>query len=194
MDGPLTKALQKYLDFCGEWSWEALIHAYLSSVTPGGRAPKKILIHTERLRSRRLHMTRILLLLACLLFAPIIHARWLKAEDLERLCASKLDSERTVCVFIINAYVDGFVEGVAKGVFGTYKYDEQVLNLVKGVKARDMAPRVKKVIEVSTCMQSVSVADMTETFLDYVRRTPSSRTENYRYAMTSAIISKYCSR
>lgn len=120
------------------------------------------------------------------------HAQTIKALDLERLCISKAEGDRLSCVLIVKAYMDGFLEGVAKGVLDTYKYDQQVLALVKDAKMSDMVPRVNKVIEVSTCIQRVSVDEMAKTFVEHVQQNPNLREETYRKAMTKAIVSKYC--
>lgn len=90
--------------------------------------------------------------------------------------------------------MDGFIEGIGKGVLDTYKYDPQVLALVKDNKAKDVVPRVNKVVEAATCIQHVSVADMTNTFIEFIRRNPSVRQDHYRKAMTRAIMSTYCEK
>lgn len=121
-----------------------------------------------------------------------LHARTIKAIDLERLCISNAEGDRLSCVLVVKAYMDGFLEGVAKGVLDTYKYDQQVLALVKDAKMSDMVPRVNKVMEVSTCIQRVSVDEMARAFVECVQQNPNLREETYRKAMTKAIVSKYC--
>lgn len=121
-------------------------------------------------------------------------AQSIKAEDLEKLCTSSAESDKQACVLIMKVYLDGFAEGVSKGVLDTYKYDSEVLALVKDIKMKDAAPRINKVIASATCIQRTSVADMMATYLDYVRRNPESRQGNYRNAMTRAIITKYCAK
>jgi hypothetical protein len=123
-----------------------------------------------------------------------VGAQSIKAEDLERLCTSTAEAERQSCSLIVKIYMDGFLEGVAKGVLDTYKYDADVLALVKDVKIKDAVPRVNKVVAAATCIQRVSVVDMTETYVDYVRRNPASKPGNYRNAMTRAIVAKYCDK
>ncbi len=137
-------------------------------------------------------MMRILFPLLFLCVPLGTHAQSIKAQDLEQLCDSKAESDRLSCALVVKAYMDGFLEGVAKGVLDTYKYDQQVLALAKDTKMSDMAPRVSKVVELSTCIQRVPVGEMANTFVDYVRRNPSLRGETYRKAMTRAIVSTYC--
>ena len=88
--------------------------------------------------------------------------------------------------------VAGVLQTFPKGVLDTYKYDQQVLALVKDAKMSDMVPRVNKVMEVSTCIQRVSVDEMARAFVEYVQQNPNLREETYRKAMTKAIVSKYC--
>lgn len=128
----------------------------------------------------------------CILFSAGSCAQAIKAEDLEKLCTANTDSERISCSLIVKAYMDGFIEGVGKGAIDTYKYDPQVVALVRDTRMKDMAPRINKVVENSTCIQKVSVSEMTKTYIDFVRKNPSIRQENYRKAMTRAIVSAYC--
>ena len=118
----------------------------------------------------------------------------IKAEDLEKLCTAKAESERLSCSLVVKVYMDGFIEGVAKGVLDTYKFDPQVLALVKDLKMKDAAPRINKVVEAATCIQRVSVMEMTDAFIEYVRANPAIRQEHYRKAMTRTIVSKYCGK
>jgi hypothetical protein len=90
--------------------------------------------------------------------------------------------------------MDGFIEGVGKGAIGTYKYDPQVLASVRDVKMKDMAPRINKVVEHATCIQRVSVAEMVNSYIEFVRKNPSIRQKHYREAMTRAIVATYCQR
>lgn len=90
--------------------------------------------------------------------------------------------------------MDGFIEGVGKGVVDTYKYDPQILALVQDAKMKDMASRLSKVVELATCIQRVSVGELTNTYLDFMRKTPSMKQESYRTAMTRAIIATYCQK
>lgn len=126
------------------------------------------------------------------MFATKSHAQSMTAADLENLCTSKSESEQVACTLMIKAYMDGFIEGVAKGAIDTYKYDPQVRDLVKDIKMKDFAPRLSKVVEASTCIQRVSVAEMTKSFVGHVRANPSLRLEGYRKTLTRAIQSKYC--
>ena len=90
--------------------------------------------------------------------------------------------------------MDGFIEGVAKGVLDTYRFDPQVLALVKDIKMKDAAPRINKVVESAICIQRVSVTEMTDAYIEYVRANPSIRQEHYRMAMTRTMVSKYCGK
>jgi hypothetical protein len=122
------------------------------------------------------------------------YSQAIKAEDLEKLCTSKAEPERMSCGLIVKVYMDGFIEGVAKGVLDTYKLDPQVMALVKDIKMKDAAPRIGKVVEAATCIQRVSVTEMTDSYIEYVRANPAIRPEHYRKAMTRTIVSKYCSK
>ncbi|MEH0168674.1 hypothetical protein [Roseateles microcysteis] len=134
-------------------------------------------------------------LLGFLLAAPIgAAAQTLQAEDLERLCTSGDKADRLSCNLIVKVYLDGFIEGVAKGALDTYKFDPQVRTSVERVQMKDMAPRVSKVIESSTCIQRVSVSEMAGAFVEHVQANPSLRKEHYRKAMTRTIASKFCAK
>lgn len=122
------------------------------------------------------------------------HAQAIKAGDLEKICTSKAEPDRMSCALIVKVYMDGFIEGVAKGVLDTYKLDPEVLATVKDIKMKDAEPRIGKVVEAATCIQRVSVTDMTDSYIEYVRANPAIRTEHYRKAMTRTIMSKYCAK
>jgi hypothetical protein len=135
-------------------------------------------------------------LLAVLLIctSSFAHSQAIKAEDLEKLCIAKAEPERMSCALIVKVYMDGFIEGVAKGVLDTYKFDPEVLAIVKDLKMKDAAPRIGKVVGAATCIQRVSVTEMTDSYLEYVRANPAIRQEHYRKAMTRTIVSKYCGK
>lgn len=139
-------------------------------------------------------MKQILLAFLCAFFSASVYAQAIKAEDLEKLCTASADSERTSCLLIVKVYMDGFIEGVGKGAIDTYKYDPQVLASVRDVKMKDMAPRINKVVEQATCIQRVSVAEMVNAYIEFVRKNPSIRQKHYREAMTRAIVTTYCQR
>ena len=126
--------------------------------------------------------------------SAIAHSQAIKAEDLEKLCTAKAEPDRLSCALVVKVYMDGFIEGVAKGVLDTYKLDPQVLATVKDIKMKDAAPRIGKVVEAATCIQRVSVAEMTESYIEYIRENPTIRPEHYRKAMTRTIMSKYCGK
>lgn len=140
-------------------------------------------------------MKKLFLTFVCAFFSTSLYAQTIKAEDLETLCTASADSEAYAsCVLIVKIYMDGFIEGVGKGVIDTYKYDPQVLASVKDVKMKDMAPRINKVVEHATCVQRVSVAEMVTAYVAFVRKNPSIRPKHYREAMTRAIVATYCQR
>lgn len=136
------------------------------------------------------------LLIAALLAitAPQVSAQAIKASELDQLCSSKSESDNAACLLIVQAYMHGFIEGVGKGVMDTYKYDPQLLALVRDVPMKDMAPRVNKVAQASTCIQRVSVGQMKSTFVEFVRANPMMKEKSYREALTRAIVSKYCNK
>ena len=134
------------------------------------------------------------LAISLLCATTLAYSQSTKAEDLEKLCTSKTEPERMSCALIVKVYMDGFIEGVSKGVLDTYKLDPQVLAIVKDVKMKDAAPLIGKVVEAATCIQRVSVNEMTDSYIEYVRTNPAIRPEHYRKAMTRTIVSKYCGK
>lgn len=139
-------------------------------------------------------MKRTVIGLLVIVAAGGLCAQTIKAEDLEKLCTSAQDSDRTACLLITKVYMDGFLEGVGKGVLDTYRYDPQVFALVKDVKMKDSLPQITQVIDSATCIQKVSVSEMAATYVDYVRGNPALRQGHYRKAMTLAIVAKYCGK
>ena len=139
-------------------------------------------------------MKRTLLAFFCIFFSTSLFAQTIRAEDLEKLCTASTESEHASCLLIVKVYMDGFIEGVGKGAIDTYKYDPQVLALVRDVKMKDMTPRINKVVELATCIQRVSVTEMVNTYIEFVRKNPSIRQKHYREAMTRAIVASYCQR
>lgn len=65
---------------------------------------------------------------------------------------------------------------------------------LRDVPMKDMAPRVNKVAQASTCIQRVSVGQMKSTFVEFVRANPTMKEKSYREALTRAIVSKYCNK
>ena len=145
--------------------------------------------------SQKLSTRKRYLILALICSGPIaVSAQAISAQDLERLCSAKTDTERLPCLLMVKAYMDGFIEGVAKGVLDTYKFDERLSAQVKNDKVSTVVGRASKVIERSTCLQKVAVQDMAKTFVDYVGQNPEVRTQNYRIAMTRSLNARYCTR
>jgi hypothetical protein len=137
-------------------------------------------------------MKRTTVALFLALSSTSLHADVLKAADLETLCLSSSEAERAVCMLVTRAFMDGFIEGVGKGAFSTYQHDPQVYDLIKDVKAKDFAPRLKKSIDMSTCGQRVTSAMMADTYTSYIRENPKMRPGDYRPAMYRALTEKYC--
>lgn len=118
----------------------------------------------------------------------------LRAGDLERICTSPSEDDRAVCSLIVKAYKDGFIEGIANGVMGTYRYDPDIFATVKNIKAKDFSPRFNKVVAQSTCIQNVQVDDLTKAFSAYVKLNPSVQAGPYRTAMFRMIEATYCKK
>lgn len=118
----------------------------------------------------------------------------LRAGDLGRICTSSSEDDRTVCSLIIKAYKDGFIEGIANGAMGTYRYDPDILATVKDIKAKDFLPRFNRVVAQSTCIQNVQVDDLAKEFSAYVKLNPSMQAGPYRTAMFRMIEAKYCKK
>jgi len=136
-----------------------------------------------------------LLAISCLLLPISSNAdSTLRAADLEKICISPAEDDRSICSLIVKAYKDGFIEGVANGAMGTYKNDPEVWQTVKDVKAKSLAPRLSKVVEQSTCIQSVQVDDLIKAFSTYVKQNPSVQSGPYRTAMFRTIETTYCKR
>lgn len=139
-------------------------------------------------------MKRLVLVILVTVATSGLGAQTIKAEDLEKLCTSVQDSDRTACLLITKVYMDGFLEGVGKGVLDTYRYDSKIFELMKDVKMKDSLPRITQVIESATCIQQVSVSEMAATYVDHLRGNPTLRPGHYRKAMTLAIVGKYCGK
>lgn len=136
------------------------------------------------------------ILSVCFLLLPIVAYAdsSLRAGDLEKICTSSSEDNRQVCSLIIKAYKDGFIEGIANGVMGAYRYDPEILVTVKNVKAKEFAPRFNKVVAQSTCIQNVQVDDLAKAFSAYVKLNPSLQSGPYRTAMFRMIESTFCKK
>lgn len=132
----------------------------------------------------------------CFLLLPIVAYAdsSLRAGDLEKICTSSSEDNRQVCSLIIKAYKDGFIEGIANGVMGAYRYDPEILVTVKNVKAKEFAPRFNKVVAQSTCIQNAQVDDLAKAFSAYVKLNPSLQSGPYRTAMFRMIESTFCKK
>ena len=127
------------------------------------------------------------------LFTTGTAAQSLTAGDLARQCgAGDKTEERAICILVIKTFMDGFIEGVGKGVMGVYAYDSKVLSTVAETPVKEMAPRIRQVADKATCIQRVSVADLAATFVKHVRAEPSLAARSYREALTRTIVSNYC--
>jgi hypothetical protein len=129
-----------------------------------------------------------------ILWGTSVGAQSITASDLEKLCSSSESSDRSACMLITKVYMDGFLEGVSKGVIDTYRYDPLVFALVKDMKMKDSLPRVTKVVDAASCIRKVSVEAMSSAYLEFVKSHPNLRTEHYRKSMTLAIVAKYCNK
>ena len=109
-----------------------------------------------------------------------VSAQSITAGDLEKLCSSNESSDQSACMLITKVYMDGFLEGVGKGVLDTYRYDPLVFALVKDMNMKDSLPRVKKVVDSASCVQKTSVADMSKAYLDFVKSNPNLRSDHYK--------------
>ena len=136
------------------------------------------------------------ILLICLLLLPVsAHADTsLSAGELAKICTSPSEDDRAVCSLIIKAYKDGFIEGIANGVMGAFRYDPDIFATVKNVKAKDFAPRFNKVVAQSTCIQNVQVDDLIKAFSVYVKLNPSVQAGPYHTAMYRMIEATYCKK
>lgn len=129
------------------------------------------------------------------LFTTGTAAQSLTAGDLARQCsAGDTTEERAVCSLVIKTFMDGFLEGVGKGVLGVYAYDSKVLSTVADTPVKEMAPRIQQVADKATCIQRVSVGDLAATFVKHVRAEPSLAGKSYREALTRTIVSNYCQK
>lgn len=139
---------------------------------------------------------KIQLLAICCLLVPVgsYADTTLSAGDLEKICASPNEDDRLICSLIIKAFKDGFIEGVASGAIGAYRYDPQIWAAVKDVKSKDFAPRLNKVVGQSACIQNVPVDDLTNAFSAYVKQHPSVQSGPYRTAMFRTIEAIYCKK
>lgn len=136
-----------------------------------------------------------ILAVCCILLPTGLHAdSTLTASDLEKFCISAAEDARLVCSLIMKAYKDGFIEGVAVGAMGTYRFDPDVWTTLKDVKAKYFEPRFSKVVAQSTCIQNVQVDDLTKAFVTYVKQNPSVQTGPYRTAMFRTIDATYCKK
>lgn len=120
------------------------------------------------------------------------HAQSISALDLAKLCSGSDNSERLTCNLIFKTYMDGFVEGVGKGVHDTYQYDEKVFAIIKNEKISDISKRIKNVSDQSICIQKISVAEMANTFVEYLLKNPEMQNSNYKKVITKSIIATYC--
>jgi hypothetical protein len=130
----------------------------------------------------------------CLLLLPVgaYADTSLRAGDLAKICVSSSEDDRAICSLIVKAYKDGFIEGIANGAMGAYRYDPDIFAMVKNVKAKDFAPRLNKVVAKSTCIQNVQVDDLIKAFSAYLKLNPSMQAGPYRTAMYRAIEATYC--
>jgi hypothetical protein len=119
----------------------------------------------------------------------------LTAGDLATHCSAGDATEaKAVCSLVIKTFMDGFIEGVGKGVMGVYAYDSKVLSTVAETPVKEMAPRIQQVADKATCIQRVSVADLAATFVKHVRAEPLLAGKSHREALTRTIVSNYCQK
>ncbi len=138
---------------------------------------------------------KMLLVLCCLLVTASAYAdSTLRAADLQTICTSKSEDDHSICILVVKAYKDGFIEGVANGAMGVYKNDVEVFQAVKDIKAKDFGPRLNKVVSLSTCIQNVQAEDLAKAFSVYVAQNPSVQSGPYRTAMFRTIEATYCKK
>lgn len=137
-------------------------------------------------------MMRIFISVFFMLFANPLFAQTINSEELANFCKSGADSDKAICTLVLTVYKDGFIEGVAKGVMDTYKYDKELYEIVKNIKAGDFAPRLNNVVTLSTCIQKVPIYDLANSFIKFVDTYPSASQKPYRETMWRVILKNYC--
>jgi hypothetical protein len=122
-------------------------------------------------------------------------AQSLTAGDLATHCSAGDATEaKAVCSLVIKTFMDGFIEGVGKGIIGVYAYDSKVLSTVADTPVKEMALRIQQVADKATCIQRVSVGELAAKFAKHVRAEPSLAGKSYREALTRTIVSNYCQK
>lgn len=82
------------------------------------------------------------------LFSGAAAAQSLTAWDLATHCSAGDATEaKAVCSLVVKTFMDGFIEGVGKGVMGVYAYDAKVLSAFADAPIKEMAPRIQQVAE-----------------------------------------------
>lgn len=137
--------------------------------------------------------------MSCLIIGVLLTtgaaAQSLTAGDLATHCSAGDATEaKAVCSLVIKTFMDGFIEGVGKGIMGVYAFDSKVLSTVAETPVKEMAPRIQQVADKATCIQRVSVADLAATFVKHVRADLSLAGKSYREALTRTIVSNYCQK
>ena len=128
-----------------------------------------------------------------LVFTSEAAAQSLTAGDLATHCsAGDATESKAVCSLVIKVFMDGFVEGVGKGVMAVYTYDSKVRSSVADTLGTEMVPRIQQVAEKATCIQRVSVAELVAAFVKYVRANTLLTGKSYSEALTRTIESNYC--
>lgn len=120
-------------------------------------------------------------------------AQSITAGALATHCSAAEGTEgKSVCTLIVKAFMDGFLEGVGKGVMGVYTYDPEVSAAFGSRPMKDMAPRIQQVNEKAACIQRVSVGALVDAFVQRVQADPALRGKNYREALTRTVVANYC--
>ena len=134
-------------------------------------------------------------LLSVTLVPAAASAQSLTSRELASHCtAADQTDAKAVCLLVVKAFMDGFIEGVGKGVIDVYRYDARVFSDVANVPAKEMGPRIQQVTERATCIQRVSVGELAAMFVKHVRAEPSLAAKNYREALTRTIVANYCQK
>lgn len=141
-------------------------------------------------------MSRMCVALLFVALVPIAASgQSLVAKELATHCTAADETEaKAVCLLVVKAFMDGFIEGVGKGVLGVYTYDAKVSADVANVPAREMAPRIQQVADRATCLQRVTVGELVAAFVRHLRGDPSLASKNYREALTRTIVANYCQK
>ncbi len=141
-------------------------------------------------------MHRFGIALLCGLLAGVAHAG---GDATAGYMAQQCKAERAkgaapgVCYVVISSYLDGYRQGIYRGVMGAFTLDKQTFESAGAAGAEGFKQRVMPVLAAARrCLDGVTPESAADAYVAHVEANPQVAAKNYDAVLQAIIADKYC--